>query len=85
MKAVRFKECNVKFAASQPQYKTLDALRIDNDRADVITCWKPNFMERIRLLFGGKVWLTLLTFNNPLQPILLSTNKKNHFTKTKIK
>ncbi|MGE5528072.1 MAG: hypothetical protein ACM3X6_02890 [Patescibacteria group bacterium] len=33
------------------------------------------FYERIKVLFSGRMWLNLLTFDQPLQPQLLSVDK----------
>jgi len=76
MNGVYFKEVNVEYAKDQPEYKTLPALRINSERGEVITCWGLSFKERLKVLFFGKIWLSLLSFNNPLTPIYMTTNKK---------
>lgn len=85
MKNVKFKECNTKFAEHQDEYDTLDALRIviDTNDVQVVTCWGFSWKERFRILFGGKLWLSMLTFGNPLQPLFMSTERKEHFTVNK--
>jgi hypothetical protein len=37
----------------------------------VTTRWKLSWKERLQVLFGGCVWLSMLTFNRPLQPAML--------------
>jgi hypothetical protein len=37
------------------------------------------FRERLRLLFTGKLWCSLLTFNKPLTPSFFSTKKADLF------
>jgi len=79
MKPIKFKEQNVVFAEDQPEYLSLPALKIKSDEGYVITCWKMSFLEKIKVLFTGKIWLCLLTFNKPLTPIKFSTKKKDIF------
>jgi len=78
MKPVTFKEANVNFAESQDQYETLPAFK-DNDGV-VISCWKMSFIERLRILFHGKVWMSLMTFNKPLTPSYLASKKSEVLT-----
>jgi len=74
MKPIEFKEQNVIFAKNQPEYVPLPAL-LDKDRGQVISCWQLSIIERLQILFTGKLWLNCLTFYNPLQPVLLSTKR----------
>lgn len=80
MKATKFKHQNVIFAEDQEEYISLPALKIEGKEGNVITCWKLSFIERIRILFGKRIYLDLMTFNNPLQPIKMSTKRKDIFT-----
>jgi hypothetical protein len=69
-------ECNlaeVIFAKDQPQYRPLPAI-VTSD-GYVTTRWKFTFRERLRILFGGSLYLQQLTFNDPLQPQLPSTKE----------
>lgn len=59
----------VVFAKDQPQYIPLPA-HITEDGI-VITRWRLSFMERLRLMLGGSLWLSVMTFNRPLQPVKL--------------
>jgi hypothetical protein len=52
-------------------YLPLHAWR--SPEGDVVTRWHLTWRERLRLLFGGTLWLTVLTFNRPLQPVKLDT------------
>lgn len=69
MKPLNFDAANIMFAENQPQYETLPArvCLIDED-GEVTTCWSLSWKERLKLLFTGRLWLSVLTFNNPLQP-----------------
>lgn len=55
------------FAASQPQYLVLPATIDPNGL--VTTEWVPSQRERDRLLVGGRIRISVLTLNKPLQPI----------------
>jgi len=66
-----FAESNVVYAKDQPEYLPLPAHRATDGR--VTTCWRLSWRERLRVLFGGRVWLQMLTFNKPLQPVKLLT------------
>jgi len=74
-----FKESNVTFAKDQPEYLPLPAFKNDGSKGEVITCWNLSFKERIRILFKGEIWLSLMTFNNPLQPTFITTEKSDIF------
>ena len=67
MKPIEFEQSNVVYAKDQPEYLPLPAYRQDDGL--VITCWKLNFFERLKILFYGKFYIQLLTFGNKLQPI----------------
>jgi hypothetical protein len=68
----------VVFAKDQPQYIPLPATIVDGGTR-VITRWKLGWRERLRILFTGNLWLSLLTFGNPLQPILLDTESPKRY------
>lgn len=80
MKPIKFKYCNVVYAENQPEYQNLPALKLENDNGEIISCWKLSFKERLIILFTGKMWLSLLSFNKPLTPSFLSVNRKEVFT-----
>ena len=74
MDIVKFKECNVVLGEKQPEYLPLPAHR-DKDGL-VTSCWRLNWKERIIVLFIGKVYLQLMTFNTPIQPQRMSVSIK---------
>lgn len=37
------------------------SLHVWNDSKQCVSCWKPTFKERMNILFGGKVWLGVLS------------------------
>jgi hypothetical protein len=57
------------FAANQPEYQKLPARKHADGR--VTTMWELSDQERVDLASGGLVQLDLLTFNNPLQPVVI--------------
>ena len=61
------------YAKDQPQYFPLPA-RVDSE-GTVVTCWQLTWRERMTLLLRGTLFLTLSTFNRPLQPIRCSVDK----------
>jgi len=72
MEIIKFKECNVTFAEDQQEYLPLPAHRTKD--GEVTSCWKMNFKERIKALFTGKIYIQLLTFNQGLNPQIVSIN-----------
>lgn len=80
MKPVEFKHQTVIFAKDQPQYQPLPALKIDSPEGEVISCWKLSVKERIKIVFTGRVWLSLMSFNKPLTPSYLSVNRKEVYS-----
>jgi hypothetical protein len=69
MKPVEFKQQNIVIAKDQKPYIPLPAHVGDNGQA--ISCWGLTLRERIYLLFTGRLWLSVLTFGRPLQPLKL--------------
>jgi hypothetical protein len=80
MKPVEFEHQNIVFAKDQPEYQPLPALRIDSPQGEVISCWKMSFKERIKVLFFGRVWISLMSFNKPLTPSYMSVNRKDVYS-----
>lgn len=74
MKPIEFPEQDVIIAKDQPEYIPLPA-HIDYEHGAVTFCWKLSLRERIKLLLDGRLWHTVLTFRQPLQPQLLSVDK----------
>ena len=77
MKPIEFKHQNIVFAKDQPDYQPLPALKINSPQGEVITCWELSFKERLKVLFSGCIWLSLMTFNKPLTPTFLSVNRED--------
>lgn len=77
MKAIKFPEQNVTFAENQPEYLPLPAFKNDSPQGEVVFCMGLSFKERMKILFTGKLWCSLLTFNKPLTPSYFTVNKSD--------
>ena len=75
MKAIKFKECNTVYAENQPEYYSLPVHRTDD--GVVTSCWQLSFKQRLKVLLTGRIFLQMLTFNKPLQPLKMLTDKPN--------
>jgi len=67
MKIIEFNGCNVTYAKDQPEYLPLPAHKTDDGL--VTSCWGLSFFERLKVAFSGKIYLQVMTFNRPLQPL----------------
>ncbi len=74
MKPIKFTECNFTYAKNQPPYLPLPAHKTDNGL--VTSCWSLSILERLRVLFTGRIYLKMLTFNKPLQPLKVLVTKQ---------
>ena len=81
MKPEKFKECNVVYGEGQEEYLPLPALRFDD--GTVVMCGKMSWKELFKIILHRKVWVSLLTFNKPLQPTLVCADHKELFETTK--
>ena len=79
MKPIEFEHQNTVYGKDQPQYQQLPALKIDSENGEVISCWSLSFKERVKVLFTGKIWMSLMCFDNPLTPSYLSVNRDEVF------
>jgi len=68
VKPIAFKGQNCVLAEDQPEYIPLPAHKDTLPFGLVTFCYKLTFWERIIVLFTGKMWHKVLTFNTPLQP-----------------
>lgn len=76
MKPVMFDECTTVFAKHQAPYCPLPGhINQLDGRGKATFCWGLDWKDRLRVLFTGRVWQQVLTFNQSLQPQLLSTTK----------
>lgn len=69
MLPITFKEHNKVYAKDQKPYLSLLVYEDDKQGGRVFHCWKLSLWERVRILFIGKLWIQILNFGEPLQPI----------------
>lgn len=73
---VEFPEQTTVIAKDQPEYNPLPAHRFKDDtHGRIACCWQLSWRDRLKVLRTGKVWHQILTFNQPLQPQLLTVDK----------
>lgn len=76
MEPIKFEGANVIYGANQPEYKPLPAESRGNPKTgEVVTCWKLSDEEKALIQMTGEIYVSVLTFGNPLQPILVSAIK----------
>jgi hypothetical protein len=69
MKPIKFKGSNTIFAKNQKPYLPLPAwVKSDDEKGTTVCCWQANLIERLKILFTGKLYVSLLSFNKPLTP-----------------
>ena len=74
MKPIKFKEHNKVYAENQPEYLPLPVYEDAEEGGRVFHCWELTFIERVKILFTGRLWINVLNFHKPLQPILPMIN-----------
>lgn len=82
MKPIHFKDVNKVYAKDQPQYQPLPVLYLEENDGEAIACWGMSWKERIKCLFTGKVWVSLMTFGKPLTPSYVTVNRKEVYSHT---
>ena len=76
MQPLIFEGANIVFGANQPEYQPLPAERVGKpETGQINTCWELSPDELKRIQETGKIWVSLLTFGQPLQPVLVSVDK----------
>lgn len=75
MKAVNFKKANVVYGENQPEYIPLPAYKVPDDpKGAIVTKWKLSPEELEKVQETGEIYLSMLTFNEPMQPVMLTTD-----------
>jgi len=72
---IQFPEVNTTYAKDQPEYRPLPCHVKKGPFGELTCCWEFSLRDRIKILFTGVIWHTILTFNQPLQPQLIQTDK----------
>lgn len=76
MTAVEFEEVNIRIAEDQPEYETLPAYA-NTQEGSVTFCFELNKEELDEIAKTGRIYFKQLTFNKPMQPIAMSTQKED--------
>ena len=72
MKPIEFAERNIVYGGDQPEYKPLPAFNGPNGH--IMSCWRIEWRERFKLLFTGRLWVSVLAFNKAPQPLHLTAD-----------
>ena len=75
MKPIDFPERTHLIAEHQDEYVTLPALIDDGPRGEVVFCMSLSWKERLKILFTGKLWCSLLCFGKPVTPSFFTVHK----------
>lgn len=59
----------ITYAKDQAPYLPLPVIRINSSNGLVISRWSLSWIERLRILIFGDLYISQLTFSQPLQPI----------------
>jgi hypothetical protein len=76
MTPTKFAGVNVVYAENQPEYLPLPVHRCDD--GTVTSCWTLSWRERLVLLLRGRFFISVLTFNGPLQPVIPTVTAPLH-------
>jgi hypothetical protein len=72
----------VVYAKDQPEYQPLPCIRATDGA--ILTRWSLNEQERRQVAEQGYVYLTVMTFNQPLQPLLMTVDPPDGFALTPV-
>ena len=76
MQPLNFDGANIVFGANQPEYQPLLAEFVGKpETGQINTCWELSPDELKQIQETGKIWVSILTFGQPLQPVLVSVDK----------
>jgi hypothetical protein len=82
MKPAMFKEANIIFSDKEKKSLPMPTFRINKT---IVACWKMNLIERIRVLFKGRMWVCLVNGDGEFPGSLLTTQKSELLTVKKNK
>lgn len=71
VKPVEFKGQNCVFVKDQTE--PLPAMRMEGGQ--VVSCWSLTWTERFWVLLSGRLWLSVFTFDQALQPLQLTADR----------
>ena len=68
MEPIEFEGHNCVYAENQEQYLSLPVYKHNDEWGSVSACWSLSLKERLKVLFTGRIYITLLAFGQPLTP-----------------
>lgn len=72
MEPINFKQCTkVLQRPSSMSKEECQSLPVWSDGKQCVSCWKPSLKERLKLIFGGRVWVGVLS-GGTQPPIFIS-------------
>ncbi len=81
MKAIEFKEVNLRIAENQEEYETLPVYaNVNEPGLPVTACFELTEEEVEQVKKEGKIYLTFLTFGKQFQPIQMSCLKPENLS-----
>ena len=57
------------YAKGQPQYLKLPALPSPSENGRILTRWRLDWRDKLRMVLTGDLYIEVLTFGKPLQPL----------------
>lgn len=79
MQPLNFEGANIVYGAKQPEYIPLPAEYRGGKSGEILTCWELTPEELQRIQETGKIWVGVLTFGQPLQPLVVSVEKPDPY------
>lgn len=73
MTPIKFPEANTTYGANQAEYEPLPTLKFDS--GEIVACFELSDDEIEKIKETKCIWLSVQTFNQPLQPLFLTVNK----------
>jgi hypothetical protein len=73
MNPISFSSQEVIYAKDQLEYFPLPAEKWKD--GTVVTKWSFTWREKLKILFSNGIYLSVLTFNKPLQPLRMSLTR----------
>lgn len=73
MKPIDFEGVDIVFGKNQPEYIPLPAKQVNDNT--IMTCWELSDEDILLINSSKKIWLGIMTFGKPLQPVLLASSR----------
>lgn len=74
MKSIKFPGCILEIGKGQEQYNTLHAMPQYGTEGEVVMCFEMTDEEVARIVETKKIWYFRWTFNQPFQPMRITTD-----------